>query len=264
MTGLIHHHAMQRHFDRLAPRYNRFRNTDSEPVEYLRDRVADDPPSLMAEIGCGGGRYSLLLRRSLPMTRLVCCDINRAMLDETDSYLKLNDEQDYSLQLAGADSFSTAGGKFDCIVCFNAIHHFDPVSFLRHARRVLRPCGQIFIYTRLREQNESSIWGRYFPDFANRETRLYGREEIDRWVRELEELELDHVETFRFARRSSLPELLERVANRHYSTFEFYSDEELEDAIGDFCGRIARDYRDPSDLKWIDRNSLIQIRAGCE
>ena len=77
MTTYMHQDAMQQHFERLAPRYNELRRTDSEPVEYLRGLMADDPPSLIADVGCGGGRYSLLLQRALPKARLLCCDINR-------------------------------------------------------------------------------------------------------------------------------------------------------------------------------------------
>jgi SAM-dependent methyltransferase len=257
----MHQDAMQQHFERLAPRYNELRRTDSEPVEYLRGLMADDPPSLITDVGCGGGRYSLLLRRALPKAHLLCCDINRAMLDQADTYLRRNDESNYSLQLADADSFAALGGKFDCIVSFNAIHHFNPVSFLRHARQVLRPGGQIFIYTRLQEQNKTTIWGNCFPGFAERETRLYRRETIDSWNHALVECDLTQIKTFSYSRQASLQQLLELAANRHYSTFEFYSERELKNAISGFSTRVKREYHDLNDVRWLDHNIMIQFRA---
>ena len=61
----------------------------------------------------------------------------------------------------------------DVMTCFNAVHHFDLARFAGEASRVLTPSGQLVIYTRTPEQNRRTIWGRHFPEFAARETRLH-------------------------------------------------------------------------------------------
>jgi ubiquinone/menaquinone biosynthesis C-methylase UbiE len=43
------------------------------------------------------------------------------------------------------------------------VHHFDLGRFLAAAARVLKPGGQLFIYTRTPQQNARTIWGQYFP-----------------------------------------------------------------------------------------------------
>ncbi|MFQ5704531.1 MAG: hypothetical protein ACE5HT_10975 [Gemmatimonadales bacterium] len=39
--------------------------------------------------------------------------------------------------------------------------------------RVLQPEGKLILYTRTPEQNQCTIWGKFFPHFAERETRLH-------------------------------------------------------------------------------------------
>src|SRR3970282_448396 len=123
---------------------------------------------------------------------------------------------------------------FDFIGTFNAIHHFDPVAFLRSANDMLRPGGYIFLYTRLQEQNEETIWGRHFPDFLKKEQRLYRMEQVQGWLCGLEDLELYQIRLLRHARTASLQRLVDLVERRHYSTFQYYPDPELRKALAVF------------------------------
>ncbi len=66
----------------------------------------------------------------------------------------------------------------DVMTCFNAVHHVDLARFVAEASRVFTPSGQLVVYTRTPEQNRRTIWGHYFPEFATRETRLYGVEDL--------------------------------------------------------------------------------------
>lgn len=253
---------MQEHFKRLAPDYNALRTTDSSPVEYISNALPGYQSLHCADVGCGSGRYDLLLLRIIPSLQLVCCDVNQAMLDETDSYLEHHGESRYSLQLADAAAFTAPDGKFDFITSFNAIHHFDPVEFLGHAADLLTPGGQIFIYTRLPAQNENTIWGRYFPGFIENESRLYGPGDIEKWTHCFDQIHKRHIEQFSYRRRSSLQQLVDLATNRHYSTFEFYSDEELEIAINQFHQRIVDNFADENFIEWVDANIMIEFRSS--
>lgn len=261
-TGTMSATMMQAHFRRLAPNYNALRTTDSDPVEYIRDALLDHRSIRCADVGCGSGRYDLLLLRALPQLNLVCCDINRAMLDEAECYLARRGETRYSLRLADAAAFAATDGEFDCIVSFNAIHHFDPVPFLEHAAESLAPGGPVFVYTRLQPQNENTIWGRHFPSFCDRESRLYRYEDIERWTRQTAGIELRHIKEFNYRRRVSLRQLVGLARSRHYSTFEFYSNEELAMAIDRFSDCVRRQYADEDEIEWIDANVMIEFRSS--
>ena len=53
---------------------------DIEPVRFIQRSLTGVQPLRAAEIGCGPGRYSLLLLRTLPELNLLCGDVNEAML----------------------------------------------------------------------------------------------------------------------------------------------------------------------------------------
>jgi SAM-dependent methyltransferase len=149
--------------------------------------------------------------------------------------------------------------SLDAVFTFNAIHHFDFAEFLARAGRAIRKDGLIFIYTRTQEQNAGSIWGLYFPAFHEKETRLYRRDEMERWVGEAGRLRLIAAKTFRYARTSSLERLLEQARRRHYSTFSLYSAAEFVEACQSFEDSVRRRFDDPAEVTWHDQNILLVI-----
>jgi len=252
---------MQEHFDRLAPFYNELRTTDHIPIEYIRKTLSGQSVGRCADVGCGSGRYSLLLLRAFPDMHLVCCDINQVMLDEANIYLREDKMSRYTLQLVDAETFTASDGEFDSIISFNAVHHFDPVAFLQHADNALNPGGQIFIYTRLRKQNKDTVWGRFFPVFIDKESRLFRADQIEGWQVHLYSLRLQHIETFSYRRTASLERLIELAENRFYSTFDFYTDQEFEAAIEVFRQRIISHFDDVSCVEWFDANVMIVLQS---
>ncbi len=80
--------------------------------------------------------------------------------------------------IALAESLPFAAGEFDALLPFNALHHFDLPAFLGEAARVVRPSGALLLYTRTPEQNRRKVWGRFFPEFVARETRLHSERRL--------------------------------------------------------------------------------------
>ena len=81
---------MNRHFTAIAPRYREVRTTDVAPIRLIAEQLRHLPRARGADIGCGAGRYDLLLFRYLPGLRLTCVDVNRAMLRQAADYLRAN------------------------------------------------------------------------------------------------------------------------------------------------------------------------------
>ncbi len=251
--------GMQGHFAKVAGVYREMRTTDEAPILHIRDQLAGRPAVTAADIGCGAGRYALLLFRHLPNLRLACLDVSREMLAQLSRHLDRNGIHQFETINAGVEEMAFEDESLDCVFTFNAVHHFDFPLFLAKAGRAIRKDGLIFIYTRTPYQNAGSVWGRHFPGFHEKETRLYRREEMEGWIGETGRLRMIAARTFRYARTSSLERLLEQARRRHYSAFSLYAEAEFEKACQTFEDAVRRQFGDPAKVAWHDQNILLQI-----
>ena len=253
---------MNEHFSELSVSYNGLRTTDAEPVLYLRERLRDQTEIRAADIGCGAGRYDLLLLQHLPGLHLTCADVNDAMVQETARYLTSHGQSNFEAQHIDASDMRLPDGALDCVVTFNAIHHFDPVAFLGQAAKALKSSGHVFVYSRLKSQNARNIWGRFFPGFQEKETRLYDLSSVESWADRLDGLNLEALEFFRFERVAPLVRLLDQAAGKHYSTFSLYSADELRKASEIFETRLAQHFVGGDQIEWTDENVMMVFRKN--
>ena len=248
------------HFSSIAKDYNDLRTTDLEPVIYIRDALSGREYTNAADIGCGTGQYDITLLEAIPRMRLICVDENEEMLDIAKSHLDTNDRFK-AVCMDAANFFAyTWALCFDAIFTFNAIHHIGFQKFMRISRPVLGPGGHIFIYTRTRSQNAGSVWGRYFPGFSEKETRLYEMDEMSQWVKNESGFILSEAKEFCHQRVASIERLLHLVHSRHYSTFALYREEELKRAIVCFEENLRREHEDTERIEWKDGNVMIHLR----
>ena len=254
--------ATMEHFSQVSDVYNGIRTTDLEPIDYIRKRLGTRTRIVGAEVGAGGGRYSHLLLREIPGLQLTCSDLNEEMLRQAGQFLRSRGARNYELVNANSTSLPLAADCLDCLVTFNAVHHFDLSSFLEETGRVLKNGGRLFIYTRLPSQNANNIWGRYFPDFTRMETRLYSLDQLADSLRRAPSLELDSMQVFRYPRSSSLQRLLEQARNGHYSTFSLYGKEHFERAILQFEGNLREAFRNEKDIRWVDENTMLVAHSA--
>lgn len=253
---------MYDHFSNLSTSYNELRTTDHEPILYIREELDSKNQILGADIGCGGGRYDLLLLQNLPGLHLICGDVNEAMVEETTRYLKDHSQNNFLAQCIDASDLRLPDSALDFILTFNAIHHFDPVLFLNQARKALKNEGYVFVYTRLKSQNARNIWGRFFPNFMGKENRLYDLCQIEEWMDQVESISLENIHFFSFRRTAPLTHLLEQAENKHYSTFSFYTKEEFNEALNCFRQQIERHFADVERVEWMDENVIIVFRKN--
>lgn len=252
----IHHH-----FSKIAHRYRDLRVTDLEPIIFTEKKLHKHSKIVAADIGCGVGRYDLKLFRYLGKRLfLYCIDANKDMLEILREFLAKHEIRNSQTIRATAEKVPLRDNCLDCIFTFNAIHHFQISQFLNEASRLLKNNGYLFIYTRLRSQNRRNIWGKHFPLFHEKETRLYELNELRSSIEKIPRLEMETVEYFKYARLSSLDTLLERVQNHHYSTFYVYSKKEFDDSLKKFEQNIRRNFEDPNKINWFDENILLVVR----
>ncbi|MFQ6047244.1 MAG: hypothetical protein ACE5PT_12965, partial [Gemmatimonadales bacterium] len=146
----------------------------------------------------------------------------------------------------------------------NAVHHFDLRGFLTEAARVLRAGGRLIVYTRTPEQNERTIWGRFFPHFTERETRLYTERTLCAGLVEaasqFEAVELREIPWTMSA--TLLSRLLYHARSGCYSTFWFYSPEEFEEALAVFEAQVRANFDDPSAVT-ARNDHLLLLATRC-
>jgi hypothetical protein len=154
--------------------------------------------------------------------------------------------------LAAAEQLPLRAASLDLVTAFNCVHHFGLARFLAAAARVLRPGGQLFIYTRTPQQNARTIWGRYFPGFTEHEQRLHSEAAIRDAVRRTDGLTMVATQAFRHPRTSTAERLGAQARGRHYSTFAFYPPQELRAAIAVFLARLPG-----PEVSWVEEHLLV-------
>jgi SAM-dependent methyltransferase len=142
--------------------------------------------------------------------------------------------------------------SLDFVTAFNCVHHFDLARFLAAVARVLRPGGQLFIYTRTPQQNARTIWGRYFPGFTEHEQRLHSEAALREAIRRTGGLTVAAAQAFRHRRSSTAERLRAQAEGRHYSTFSLYAPDEFRASIATFLARLPG-----PEVSWVDEHLLI-------
>lgn len=117
--------------------------------------------------------------------------------------------------------------SLDFIVIFNAVHHFDMPNFLKEASRILKNKSRLFVYTRLQSPNARNVWGIHFPNFSEKETRLYELDELEHLIENTPNLRLKSIRFFEYERASILVRSEEQTRGYHYSTFRLFSKKEF-------------------------------------
>ena len=121
---------MYSHFSQVASDYREIRTTDLEPIAFIGEILKGLPEVRAADIGCGAGRYDLLLFQHIDNLHLTCIDINDSMLEMVSDYLKAYEILRFKTIKADAGNIPLDDNSMDSIFIFNAIHHFNFVEFI--------------------------------------------------------------------------------------------------------------------------------------
>ena len=251
---------MHTHFSTIASKYRSVRTLDTKPILYIKDKLKEKSKISMADIGCGDGRYSLEFLKCFDDSFYIhCVDYNEKMLESLESYLVEKNTTNFCVRLGDANRLPLENNSMDCIVTFNAIHHFEVPKFLSESLRSLKDDGRIFIYTRLRNQNSKSVWGKYFPLFTEMETRLYELNELQHHINNAD-MKIHSTKVFEYARTSSLDRLVDQAQNNHYSTFALYEKKSFDESLETFKENIKKNFDDLEQIQWTDENILLEIK----
>lgn len=255
------------HFGRIAPCYRELRDLDACVVRRVSrelERLSEGGCRLVVlDIGAGTGRYTeAVLRQTNARTGLchsgVAYDAISKMLS-TGAERRALGAGSINRVVGLAEFLPLATQSFNAVLSFNAVHHFDLVAFLDEAARVLRSNGRLVIYTRTPDQNRHTIWGQFFPHFTERETRLYTEGTLRAALDATIGFESPEVLEMRWMMHTSLPRLLDQARKGGYSTFQFYSSREFEEALGAFEIRVRARFDDPADITVPNDHLLVLV-----
>lgn len=251
---------MYNHFFHIAPRYRELRTTDLGPILFITNKLQNLPSITAADIGCGAGRYSQKFIEHIgEKCHLYCIDNNIAMLKQLKADFTNHNIINFNPIRSDSHKIPLQTDSLDCVMTFNAIHHFSLARFLKETSRVLKNNGKLFIYTRLRDQNVKTIWGMHFPSFHKKENRLYELDELKSAFEKDPNLNIDSVKFFEHHRVYPLEKLVEQAKNHHYSTFKFYRNVEFREALHKFVQNIMNHYDDLDKISWKDQNTLLVV-----
>ena len=223
------------YFDGVAQDYARVRGTEiwSSLLQTLSS-VARNPRTVL-DIATGTGLFSVRLAQQ--GFHVIGVERNSHMLTQA---IRKAREGDCSFQAVRglAEQLPLPEKSISTMFSTNAIHHFDFQAHFREVQRVLKPGGYYIVYTRFKKHNARSIWGRLFPHFAEKETRLYNPADFKGLEGECSELVLDSLDELSFEIQFSCDRLLQSARLRKYSTFALYDEAEFWRAFATFRARL--------------------------
>ncbi|MGH7885345.1 MAG: class I SAM-dependent methyltransferase [Thermodesulfobacteriota bacterium] len=254
--------AAQDYYNNIAGIYRELRTTDSEPVLFIKNLIDHLPKIEAADVGAGSGRYSKLFFDHISEEKLFlnCFDTNEFMLESLEEYLNQHKISNFVTKIATAEELPLAKETLNAIFCFNAIHHFNMQKFLVECIRVLKKNSLLFIYTRTKKQSVDNIWGKYFPLYNKKESRLYETNDFEFILEDISDLKVIDIKTFKFERKNSMDELVNRATSKHYSAFTLYDNDEFSRCLDKFKENLYGAFNDMNNIKWIDEKIMYVIK----
>ena len=226
------------YFDEIASQYDRIRG--KEIFDSLLSTVKllyNGNNDWILDVGTGTGLFSSQL--SHYGYRIIGIDKNSQMLFRA---ISKGSSNGYIFKgvLGSAEKLPFPSQSFYLVISTNAIHHFKLYQHFQEVTRILKPGGHYIIFSRFHNQNVRSIWGQYFPHFAEKETRLYNSADFEQLTRDFPEMKLISSEELKFEIPFSAQQLIEEEKQKKYSNFVFYSEKEFKNALQKFEANIVK------------------------
>ena len=144
------------------PKISKFLHHESSgcPPEDMQDFHGIQDGMLVADIGCGNGKYLRCIPKCI---YTVGTDISSNLLEQANQ-LGVNK---HDLFVADGLSLPFRSELFDVVICIAVFHHISTLSrrlqLASELERILKPGGRILVYAWAFEQNQSEVGSRAFP-----------------------------------------------------------------------------------------------------
>ena len=149
---------------------------------------------------------------------------------------------------SAGDAIPFNDSSLDCVIAFNTIQLYDVPLLLAESARVIKNGGYLFIYSRLREQNEKNNPGQYTL------------ETLKKTIDTLGNLTVESVVFFAYNRLAAFERVHFRSPRLDEIYDPFYTPEQLKETIKEFSLNIEDVFHDQPQVRWIDENVLFVIK----
>ncbi len=215
-----------------GPQHRVYRAGRSHPAETtglwmdaVRRRLPEGRVHRLTDVGCGTGRFSVPLARSLGV-RVVGVEPSGGMRAEA---MAGADDAHVGYVAGAGERLPLATGRFDAAFVSMVWHHFeDADAAAAQLERVLRPGGRLFVRNAFRGRLGAIPFYRHFP--AAREVDERRLPSIEDLVASCARARLELVahDVVTQVIDASLAAHLERLRLRAISTFELIDDEQID------------------------------------
>jgi ubiquinone/menaquinone biosynthesis C-methylase UbiE len=181
------------------------------------------------EIGCGSGYYLAPLAQRLPKASFYGMDIADAMLASAKGKLNRQALTNCSLAKGNAHYLPFADNVFDFVLMSQVLHYFENLPLvIAEVHRVAKPKARVLVITSSHLQLKSHLDIALFPGLVKRDMARIPSIERIRHLFESGSFEImaavEFASTFRF---SSVEALVERVAQKPWSSYQLFSEGEF-------------------------------------
>lgn len=139
-------------FTGKAEGYEKFRPSYPSAVyEYIRCTAGLTEDSVIADVGAGTGKFaSGFLTRGFDT---FCIEPNADMKAQMD--LRFAAFPNYKGLFASAEETTLPNASVDCVTAAQAFHWFRRSDFRAECKRILRPCGKVFLIWNHRDESSA-------------------------------------------------------------------------------------------------------------
>ncbi len=229
-------------YDEVSSYFDAVRPSDPAATDYWLDRVVRTlglrEGALVADLGCGSGRYSFgLAKRGL---RIAGVDFSSGMLAKARSKCA---GQAPDFLRGDAQSLPLRGGCADGALVFLALHHM-PVwrDAIAEAARALKPGGRLLVVTTSRSRIRSHLM-RFFPGAVELDLgRFQGAGEVKAEMARAGFVKISSRAEMVRRGTARIGDVVERYRRKHLSTLALVPEPEFGERLTAFETRLRRRY----------------------
>jgi ubiquinone/menaquinone biosynthesis C-methylase UbiE len=248
-------------FSNTEKKFRDLGTTDTEPVSVIVSKLNDITRVAAVDVGCGIGRYDMLLYRYLgDRLALTCLDAEEDTVNNLATYLARHGIRSFSVKKSAAGTMPFSDDSMDCMVTFNAVRHHDLPHFVSEGARIIRTGGYLFVYTKLHEQNELNVWRQHLPRFDEKEKRLSTLDAFKQSIDTFSNLAIESIVFFAYTRMAALEQSFHRARSHYDAALPRYTPEELEEALKAFSVNVRDQSKETQSVRWFDENVLFVIK----